>query len=131
MEQAYKIATGLDEFSAAREHYLEIVEHLQSREMGQLEHGEVEQYLWREGTELLRRLLQGHLDLRARRESKRESLLGADGVQRSHVREGCERGLMTLFGEVEVRRKGYGARGQSSLYPLDAEHNLPEGNYSH
>ena len=39
-------------------------------------------------------------------------------LRRSHLREGCERGLMTLFGEVEVRRKGYGARG-ACMYRRD------------
>jgi hypothetical protein len=131
MSKAYEIVTGVDEFSAAREHYGFMVEHLQSEEGARLEHGGVEEFLSREGTELLRRLLQGHLELRARREKPLESVMGCDGVERRQVREGCERGLMTLFGEVVVRRKGYGRRGESSLYPLDAELNLPEDRYSH
>ncbi|MFQ5409592.1 MAG: ISKra4 family transposase, partial [Anaerolineales bacterium] len=131
MSQAYKIVAGLDEFRAAREHYARIVQTLQAPEMGRLEHGEVEAYLWREGTELLRRLLQGHLDLRARRERRLESVRGCDGVERRQVRERCERGLMTLFGEVVVRRKGYRARDTDSVFPMDAELNLPEDNYSH
>ena len=131
MSAAYKIVTGLDEFTAAREHYGHIVQHLQSQETRHLEHGAVEQFLWDEGTELLRRLLQGHLDLRYREESKRDAVDGSDGVERRHLREGCERGLMTLFGDVEVRRQGYGARGVCSIFPLDAELNLPADNYSH
>ena len=131
MKQAYKIVTGLDEFTGAREHYGYIVQQLQSQEMRHLEHGAIEQFVWHEGTELLRRLLQGHLDLRCREESRRDSVVGCDGVERTHVREGCERGLMTLFGEVEVRRKGYGARGVCSVFALDAELNLPADNYSH
>lgn len=131
MSQAYTIVASLDEFSAAREHYASIVKHLQSQEMGGVEHGAVEEYLWHEGTELLRRLLQGHLDLRCHREQKLESVVGSDGVERRHVREGCERRLMTLFGEVEVRRKGYSARGECSVFALDAELNLPEDTYSH
>jgi len=131
MSQAYKIVAGFDEFAAAQEHYAEIVKHLHGSEMGRLEHGEVEAYLWREGTELLRRLLQGHLDLRARRERRVESAVGCDRVERRQVREGCARGLMTLFGEVVVRRKGYSARDTDSVFPLDAELNLPEDNYSH
>jgi len=131
MNRAYKIVTGLDEFTAAREQFGSIVQHLQSQETQHLEHGAIEVFLWHEGTELLRRLLQGHLDLRCRRESRRDSIVGCDGVERTHFREGCERGLMTLFGEVEVRRKGYGARGVCSVFPLDAELNLPADNYSH
>ena len=85
----------------------------------------------RTSKELLRRLLQGHLDLRYRRESRRDAIVGCDGVERTHLREGCERGLMTLFGEVEVRREGYGARGVCSVFALDAELNLPADNDSH
>jgi hypothetical protein len=39
--------------------------------------------------------------------------------------------LMTLFGEVTVRRLGYGARGEESVFPLDGELNLPRDSYSH
>ena len=37
MNEAYKIVTGLDEFTAAREHYGYIVQHLQSQETQHLE----------------------------------------------------------------------------------------------
>jgi len=111
MNAAYKMVPTLDEFSAAAEHYRYIVEHLHAEETRRLEHGAVEAFLHQEGMELLRRLLQGHLDVRARREARLDSVVGCDGVERTHLREGCARGLMTLFGEVEVRRKGYSARG--------------------
>lgn len=130
MSTAYKIIASADEFCAAREQFSFLVERLQSAETQRLEHGAVEAFLDTEGTELLRRLLQGHLDLRSRGEAKRGGVRGADGVARTHLREACERGLMTLFGEVEVRRKGYGGRAMSSLYPLDAELNLPADLYS-
>ena len=38
---------------------------------------------------------------------------------------------MTLFGEVEVVRMGYGGRSTPSLHPLDAALNLPPERYSH
>jgi hypothetical protein len=38
--------------------------------------------------------------------------------------------LETLFGRVQVRRVGYSARGEGSLYPLDAVLNLPPDAYS-
>lgn len=56
---------------------------------------------------------------------------GADGVMRSHVREGCRRRLVTIFGGVEVRRCGYSAPEEGSLFPLDGELNLPKDSYSH
>jgi hypothetical protein len=39
-----------------------------------MEHGEVEELISHEGTELLRRLLQEHLDRRAAQETKREGV---------------------------------------------------------
>ena len=41
-----------------------------------------------------------------------------------------ERGLTTIFGEIRVKRLGYGAEGTDSLHPLDAELNLPREQYS-
>jgi hypothetical protein len=49
---------------------------------------------------------------------------------RTHHRRDCPSGLETLFGRVQVRRQGYRARGQGSLYPLDAALNLPPDAYS-
>lgn len=58
-------------------------------------------------------------------------MLGADGVARPRWRVGCERALMSLFGEVNLKRMGYGARGESGLSQPDAEPNLPADKYSH
>lgn len=131
MKQAYIIRQGLEEFAAAREQFSHLVNELQSEQTLGMQHGDIEQMISREGNELLRRLLQGHLDLRAAREQKQEGVIGADGEERTHYREGCERTLMSLFGEVTVKRMGYGARGKESLIPLDGELNLPGDKYSH
>jgi nitric oxide reductase activation protein len=93
-----------------------LVNELQSDQTLGLEHSDLEQIISREGNELLRRLLQGHLDLRAAREQKLEGVCGADGEDRTHCRIECERALMSLFGEVTVRRKGYSARGKDSVF---------------
>jgi hypothetical protein len=131
MQPAYTLIRGLEEFTAAREQFAALVNQLQSNQVLRMEHGEVEDLITHEGTELLRRLLQGHLDLRTVKETRREEVKGSDGVLRRHVREACQRGLMTLFGEVTVRRLGYGARGEESVFPLDGELNLPRDSYSH
>ncbi len=131
MKEAYLISQSLDEFAAAREQFAHLVSELQSGETLGMEHGDVEKLISKEGNELLRRLLQGHFDLRASREARREGITGSDGVVRTRCREGCERTLMSLFGEVVVRRKGYGTPGVSSLFPLDAQLNLPPDKYSH
>ena len=40
------------------------------------------------------------------------------------------RALETILGTVEVERTGYGAEGEASLHPLDAQLNLPDERYS-
>ena len=131
MKEAYLISQSLDEFAAAREQFAHLVGELQSGDTLGMEHGDVEKLISEEGNELLRRLLQGYFDLRASREAKLEEVTGSDGVMRTQCREGCERTLMSLFGEVVVRRKGYATPGVSSLFPLDAQLNLPPDKYSH
>lgn len=131
MAQAYLIHQGLEEFAAAREQFSHLVSELQSDAVLGMQHGEVEALISRDGTELLRRLLQGHVDLRSAREPQRDAVTGSDGVLRTRSREGCERDLMSVFGEVRLRRRGYGAPGEGSVFPLDAELNLPADKYSH
>lgn len=99
--------------------------------MKHFEHSEVETLVEQEGREVLRRLFQGYLDLRAAQEEPRhESVSGADGLPRRHCRE-RERELMTLFGPVKVRRKGYSAHALASVFPLDEALNLAPDKYSH
>lgn len=130
MSTVYKINTAADEFTLAAEQFHQMVTALRSSDVLNLEHGEVEAWLHGEGMELLRRPLQGHLDVRTNNEQRLESCSGADGVERRQVRVDCQRGLMTLFGEVQVCRLGYRAKGVNSLYPMDAGPNLPMDFYS-
>ncbi len=44
---------------------------------------------------------------------------------------GHERSLLTVFGEVRVRRVAYRERGHCNLYPADATLNLPREGHSH
>ncbi|HEY5986122.1 MAG TPA: ISKra4 family transposase, partial [Streptosporangiaceae bacterium] len=46
-------------------------------------------------------------------------------------RDGHDRGLATVFGEVTVARIAYRARGRANLYPADAALNLPAEKHSH
>ena len=122
----------------AIEHYADALaqfEHLLGRLIGEAAqratHGELEAMVQAEGSELLRRLIQGHLDQRGREEPMRERVVGADGVARTHRREGCTRCLETRFGEVIVTRRGYGGRAVDSVFPLDVQLNLPADKYSH
>jgi hypothetical protein len=131
MKQAYLISRSLDEFAAAREQFSQLIQALQSEQNLEREHGDIEALIWQDGQELLRRMLQGHLDWRAAREPQRAHVIGGDGVRRTHCRAGCTRPLMSLFGEVTVKRLGYGARVQDSIFPLDAPLNLLRDKYSH
>jgi len=52
-------------------------------------------------------------------------------VVRSHQREHMETGYKSVFGAVRVARTGYSQRGVASLFPRDAQLNLPARSYSH
>ena len=124
--------------AAAIEHYADSLtqfEHLLGRltheQTQRMAHGELEAMVQAEGGELLRRMIQGHFDQRSAEERIRERVVGEDGIARTHRREGCKRNLETRFGEVIATRRGYGGQGLDSMFPLDAELNLPPDKYSH
>lgn len=71
------------EFTAARQLVEEIVDWLSSDQVGGLDRGELENKLFVNGNELLRRLLQGYLDRRSDDEIEGECA-GSDGAKRSH-----------------------------------------------
>jgi hypothetical protein len=115
---------------SAYEKFIEITNHLQGEVLSAGTHSDVEAYLEEDGRELLRLLLQEQL---ASRGSGRvgEAVCGADGVVRSPKRDHLERSYQSVFGRVQVERTGYGQRGVASLFPLDAQLNLPAQGYSH
>jgi len=117
-------------FTAAEEKFTGLVERLSTEESLRMTHSELESVIAAEGREIHRRLLQGHLDLRASDERVRVSVWGADDVERTHHRH-RGRGLLTVFGQVTAMRMTYGARRHGSLSPLDASLNLPEELHSH
>ena len=65
-----------DYFSDAYEQYCEVVQTLSTEASQTWEHGEVERTINRLGTELLRRLFQGHLDCRYASESYQSDVQG-------------------------------------------------------
>lgn len=125
--QAYAIE---DEnlFAVAQQKFHEIVANLGSAQAMKADHAEIEQGLFTEGFELLRQLMQSHLDLRAEAEPERE-IRGSDQAARTH-RRSTSRHLETVFGTVAVHRLSYGAPGLTALRPLEAELNLPPDLYS-
>jgi hypothetical protein len=119
---------GVRGFEGAQAKFDALVRQLEGAETARMSHSELETMLEKEGREMLRQLLQAHLDRRAGATAQ-EPVVGADGVERTHRRPG-ERKLETVLGEVTVHREGYGARGEETLYPLDGELNLPKEKYS-
>ena len=93
---------------------------------------EVEQE--RRGREVLRLMLQAHID------SRGDGCVGdglvvnpqgsSEEIVYRHKRLRSRR-LITVFGPVSIRRMEYSSRGQHSLYPLDAVLGLPARSYSY
>ena len=121
--------TVANAYLSAYEQFDSIITQLRSPHSQRMTHSQLESLLETEGRELLRRLLQAHLDERSPGRVA-EPVRGADGKEHTHQRPHT-RPLETVFGEVEVTRQGYGGGGQASLHPLDAELNLPPERYSH
>lgn len=120
-------------FEIADEQYELLKTSLSSGKFQSMEHGEIETFVQQEGTELLRLLIQSHLDLRSIQEQAYEGgMMGADGVPRPHRRLKTQRQLATLFGEVKVTRLGYSTKqpGLGALYPEDGKLNLAVDQYS-
>lgn len=116
-------------FQASESLFGGLVERLQGGEALSMAHDDLEAMLESQGKDLLRTLFQDHLRLRALLEEEEDSVEGADGVTRAQLRERT-RQLMTVFGEVEVKRLSYGAPGVESLSPMDASLNLPLESFS-
>ena len=119
-------------FSDAQQQFDLLIESLSSSEMSHNKkpHGDIEQWLLTEGTELLRRLLQGHYDLRADKESIEPFVEGSDGIDRTHRRYYVKRQLSTPFGSINLCRIGYSKPGAPALYPMDMSLNLGPGRYT-
>jgi hypothetical protein len=117
-------------FAGACERFKGVLVWLQGSEAAGLEHGALESRLEVEGRELLRQLLQGHLDLRAQQEVHVE-VTDAEGAAHRAVEAGHERALGTVFGQVTVSRRAYRRRGHTNLHPADAGLNLPVERHSH
>jgi hypothetical protein len=89
---------------------------------------DVSRLITKDGTALLRELMQGYFDRRAEQE-RRVEVVGADGVERRDVRT-SSRTIETIVGEIEVKRLLYQAPGVAGLAPLDAALGLPDEKYT-
>jgi hypothetical protein len=118
----------VDRFAAADQTYATITEFLRSEEARQVKHSELERQLEGMGRELMRKLLQAHLDIRQPGQAV-EPVRDAAGRTLTPTPVHA-RSLESIFGTVEVARTGYGAAGTPSLHPLDGALNLPPEKYS-
>jgi hypothetical protein len=118
-------------FETSRECFEQAVAWLEGADVAGLSHGELEDQLDVRGRELLRRLLQDHLCLRARTEPRLAEVVDADGVAHRRAEAGHARALGSIFGPVQVARLAYRHPGHTNLHPADAVLNLPLERHSH
>ena len=99
-----------------------MVAELSGQQTATLTHAQLEELLEARGRELLRQLLQDHLDLRAAREGQavalldqagRDEVAGADGLCAAASKPVIT-GLATIFGTVTVRRCAFRARAHAT-----------------
>ena len=134
--QPWAAVTATDPFAASRSAFDALAVELGAEGAARLGHGELEDLLELRGRELLRQLLQDHLELRQVREEQAvrahpAPVTGADGVMRCAVETGHSRLLATIFGTVSVGRCGWRAQGRRNVYPADAALRLPRLRHSH
>lgn len=130
MNIAYLNTPDFSFFSDATKQIDLMVNHLQSDNCHDNAHGDIEQYIQKEGFEVLRCLFQGYLDLKAASEKTITNVYTDQGIHLTHTKHSTKRKLTTLFGDVIVKRKSYSQRSQKSVFPLDAQLNLPSDQYS-
>jgi hypothetical protein len=117
-------------FHGAYEQFIEMTMHLSARSKGDEPHSDIEASLETDGRELLRLLLQEHVDNPGCGRVA-EAVRGSDGVMRTHKRDPMETGEKSVFGAVCVARTGDSQRGVSSWCPRDAQLNRPAQGYAH
>lgn len=125
---AARVDVPTDPYAMADARYTDVKQYLASGKARALSESALERELEQRGHELLRQLMQAHLDTRGPGEVA-GPVTDADGVDRPE-RRAHARNLETVFGTVEVQRLGYAREGRESLHPLDAALNLPPERYS-
>ncbi len=133
---AYSAVPPDDPFAASTGMFAALAAELAGPAAAELTACELEKLLDDRGREVLRQLLQDHLDLRALREeqqarARRAPAEGTDGIARTRLETGHGRLLATLFGTVRVTRCAWRKPGAGNYCPADAALSLPAGRHSH
>ncbi|WP_406465051.1 ISKra4 family transposase [Streptomyces sp. NBC_01622] len=124
-------------YAASRGAFERLVSTLVGTPARDMAHDELEVLLEQQGRELLRQLMQDHLDLRARAEETaarvsagRPVVRGPEGQPRTWQESNHPRWLTCVFGPVRVNRIAYRGRGVSNVHLADEALSLPAGRHS-
>ena len=93
-------------------------------------HAVIEEQILAAGTEIMRLLFQGYLDLKSNEEMIDNTYKASEFGTFRRVRSSCQRQLITRFGKVRLERTGYFFSEGQSIFPLDAKLNLSDDSYS-
>lgn len=132
--ELYDTATSVGPFDISRKSFEALVAELESPVVLGFAHDRLEELIDTSGREVLRCLLQDHLDLRAaREEADLAARLQAGGRPggRNRLERGHCRTLATVVGTVTVRRCALRAPGEPNIYPADTALSLPATRHSH
>jgi CheY-like chemotaxis protein len=129
--EPYDDVVTADEFATSRTLFDLLVADLAAPAMGELTHAELEELCQMRGREVVRQLLQDHLDLRAVREERALAASRAAGRRSGRLEKGHHRLLATMVGTVTVTRCALRAPGRRNRYPADEQLALPKGRHSH
>ncbi|MFJ8028715.1 ISKra4 family transposase [Streptomyces sp. NPDC096311] len=135
--EPYDALSEPDGYAASRDAFERLVSTLAGAPARSMAHDELELLLEQQGRELLRQLMQDHLDLRARTEEAaarisagRPVVRGPEGRPRTWRESNHPRWLTCVFGPVRVTRIAYRGRGLSNVHPADEALSLPAGRHS-
>lgn len=134
--EPYATKATADPFSCSVSAFESLMRTLSGPQAAGWTHAELEEHLEEAGRELLRQLLQDHLDLRALREENAVQtgaypvVVGPEGRTRPWRETGHCRQLACTFGLVRVRRVAHRGPGMSNVHPADQTLSLPAGRHS-
>jgi hypothetical protein len=130
--QEYAVA-AVDGFERSWAVFTQVVADLEGPGLGAVTHADLEEHLLKSSRELVRVLLQDHLDVRAAREVRVPGgVSGPDGLAHPRAEAGRTRRLVSVFGPVTVSRIVYRSPGLANVCPADGILNLPAGSsFSH
>lgn len=120
--------TPVEWFAEARAGFEDLVVGLSGSEALSMDLSALESFVMERGREVLRRVLQGHFDLREAAERKVE-VRGHDGIRRVFARRRGRR-VTSVVGDVVSGRMIYEATCFDCRAPLDSTLNLPPETYS-